>query len=862
MRDYCFLFTDVEGSSALWERDRAAMSAALRLHNEAVKEAITTRGGRIFKATGDGFCAVFSLPQHAILAAISCQGALSAATWPERCHLRVRMGIHFGSAEEVGGDFTGPALNRTARITSLGHGGQVLVSRAVRDALGQSATEHFRLIPLGTYELRGVGSEAIFQVHNASLQESFPPLRATTETRPHPLLLLAEERPFVGREEELQEIARKLLDSEQGLVTITGIGGAGKTRLAKQVAANLLNDFDGNVFFVECDSLISEQELLAAIALELGIEGETTSLIEAIKEAAQGKRMLLVLDCFEKLLGAGSALDTVLRSSRSLRCLVTSRAVLGLPREFEYPLGPMGRSKHGNAPSDGELLFAEAASHIVGGFRLTRANRPIVREIVDLAEGIPLAIVLAAGRLRHLSLGEIAGQLRQSRFELLRRRPVGEDRHANLASVIEGSIELLPREQAELAARLSVFAGGFFVSDAVSVLGDSIELLEGISLLRDFSLLVTSIMDGKMRYRALDTVREYLERSALPDLVAPTKRAHAVHFASRAADVRSLFEEGSWTEGSALLWREIGNFRAAVRYCMDNREDDLLVRLGRGLCRSYLEAGLHDEFVELCRGAESSATRSQDHSTLIEIRGLQGASCRRMGDLANAERYWRERVRLCAEVADVEKQADSLLDLADMMFAHGDIARAKDYTKEFDAIEASLPNGAVRASGLLLKSRLHRSTGEQDKAERLFEDARGIAANLRPDPKTFYVWRNLAGIYLAAGGHKPAIEMCLQMLEGALAGSYTHYAGIALLTLADALAAAGLPKAEARCLAALARFPKTASPAVKNLLRERRTPTDAECLSSAVAQATEEFRGMPWVEIAEAVLRQVKALRP
>lgn len=861
-RDYCFLFTDVEGSSALWERDRAAMSAALRLHNSLVGAALTSHGGRIFKATGDGFCAVFEHPDHAVSAAIACQAELDCAAWPGRTRLRVRMGIHVGRAQEEGGDFTGPALSRAARVTNLGHGGQVLVSRAIRDALADSAAENFRLIPLGAYELRGLGPEEIFQISHPSLQDTFPPLRAAVETGPHPLLQLAEERPFVGREDERQEVARKLLEREQGLVTITGIGGAGKTRLAKQVAADLLNDFDGNVHFVECDPLISSQELLVAIARELGIEGEGATAIQSITDAIQGKRTLLVLDCFEKLLDAGPTLDAILKSSRSIRCLVTSRAVLGLPREFEYPLGPMGRSKQGGGPSDGELLFAEAASHILSAFRLTRANRRIVRDIVDLAEGIPLAIVLAAGRLRHLSLGEIASQLRKGRLDVLRRRPIGEDKHANLAGVIEGSLDLLPKEQADLATRLSVFAGGFFVSDAVSVLGDSIEVLEGISLLRDFSLLVTSVVDGKMRYRSLDSVREYLESSASPDEIAPTKRAHAVHFASRAADVRSLFDEGSWTEASALLWREVGNFRAAARHCIQNREDDLLVRLGRGLCRSYLEAGLREEFEELSRGAESAATRTLDHATLIEIRGLQGTACRRTGDIASAERHWQERVRLCALVRDFEKQADSLLDLADMMFAHGNIARARDYLKEFDAIEASLPDGAVRASGLLLKSRLHQSTGDPEEAARLFERARRIAADLRPDPKAFYVWRNMAGVYLSAGAHDSAIEMCLRMLEGALAGSYAHYAGLALISLADTLASAGRPEAEAKCLAALARFPKAASPMVKSQLRGRSTPTDAEWLSSAVAQAADEFRGMSWVEIAEAVLSKARALHP
>jgi class 3 adenylate cyclase len=376
-----FLFTDIEGSTKMWEGSPEAMRIALARHDEILREAIETRRGYVFKTVGDAFCAVFTTVQDAVDAALTAQRLLFSEAWSEEIgSLRVRMALHTGAAEERDGDYFGPPLNRVARLLSSGHGGQMLLSLAAQELVRDQLPEETALRDLGESRLKDLfRRERVFQLTAPDLPSEFPPLR-TLEGRPNNLPL--QPTPLVGREREVAEVIQRLLASETRLLTLTGPGGTGKTRLALQAAVELLEEFKEGTFFVSLAALTDPELVTSAIAAPLGVvEAADRPLEEGIKEYLREKKLLLVLDNFEQVLEGAQLVGQLLAACPALKVLATSRIPLGLYGEREYPIPPLSLPDPEQLPSLQRLtqyeavrLFVERAQDARSDFSVTNEN--------------------------------------------------------------------------------------------------------------------------------------------------------------------------------------------------------------------------------------------------------------------------------------------------------------------------------------------------------------------------------------------------------------------------------------------------------------------------------------------------------
>ena len=572
-----FLFTDIEGSARLWDEHPEEMRPALARHEALLHEAIGAHEGYVFHTAGDAFCVVFARATDALAAALDAQRALQAEPWAVG-PLGVRMALHTGEAEERGGDYFGPPLNRCSRILSAGHGGQVLLSRTsahlVREALPSGA----ELKPLGEHRLRDLAQpEGIFQLLHLGLPSEFPPLRSLAAfTHNLPIQLTS----FIGREQELAEVKRLLGTTH--LLTLTGTGGAGKTRLALQAGADLLDEYPDGVWLVELAALVEASLVPQAVASALGVREEPgRALVETLKDALRPKRSLLIIDNCEHLVGACAELaETLLRACPGVGVLATSREALGAEGEvlWRIPSLALPAREPGPTPPIEQLtqyaavqLFIERAATARPGFRVTNENAPAVAEICWRLDGIPLAIELAATRVKVLPPEQIERRL-DDRFRLLRGgRRTALPRQQTLRAAVEWSYDSLSPDQQALFDRLSVFAAGFSLEAAELVgAGGAIEqraVLDLLTELADKSLVVPDEVDGEARYRLLESLRAYgWERLQETGEAEATRQRHASYFRDLAEEMRLAMVAGARADCLRRLDREHDNFRAALTW--------------------------------------------------------------------------------------------------------------------------------------------------------------------------------------------------------------------------------------------------------------------------------------------------------
>ena len=496
-----FLFTDVEGSTRLWEQYPGEMQTALERHDAILRTAIADGEGQVVKTTGDGLMAVFGAPAAAVSAAMWAQRALFAEVWPATCPIRVRMGIHSGEAESRGGDYFGPAVNRAARIMAAGHGGQVLVSGATAALLDGSPPRTATLRDLGEHRLRDLGRpEHLFQVAAADLPAEFPPL-ATLDRRPNNLP--TESSAFVGRDLVLQQVRERLDDDAVRLVTLTGAGGTGKTRLALRAAADQIDRFADGVFFVDLITATDGDGVLGLITAAMGLaESTERSPLNELRRQLRSQQVLLVLDNFEQVMVAAPVLLELLADCSRLKLLVTSRQALRVRGENVVSVPPLSLpAEAAGATSAVELsqfeaiqLFVERARSVRSDFRLTDDNASAVAEICRRLDGLPLAIELATARMNLFSPEGLRDRL-GSRLKLgggARDLPA---RQQTLRATIEWSYQLLDPAEQRLLELLSIFAGcSVEAVEAVAggldeAAGVELDALEGLGSLLDKSLV-------------------------------------------------------------------------------------------------------------------------------------------------------------------------------------------------------------------------------------------------------------------------------------------------------------------------------------------------------------------------------------
>jgi predicted ATPase/class 3 adenylate cyclase len=573
-----FLLTDIEGSTLLLEQLGPAWGATLDAHHELLRSAIEGAGGQQVNTSGDAVFAVFARPPDAVAAAAAAQRALAAAEWPKGVRLRVRMGLHTGEAERAGRDYAGLDVHRAARISAAAHGGQVLLSSATHALTERALPDGVRLRDLGEHRLKDLSlPEHLHQLCIEGLPVEFPPPRTLDAGRD---ALPAQPTTFIGRERELAE-ARVLLEGTRTL-TLTGPGGTGKTRLALKVAAESSEAYRDGVVFVALAALEDPSLVASTVAAAMGVQEEAgRPILTSLTERLAGMEVLLVLDNYERLLAAAPLVGELVAAGPGVRVLVTSRAPLRVAGEREYEVRPLALPDASGAATPEELaeseavaLFVERARAIEPGFVLGPENAASVAAICAALDGLPLAIELAAARVRLLSPQAILERLGTS-LPLLtggpRDRP---ERQRTLRGAIQWSHDLLDPDGQTMFRRLAAFAGGWTFEAAEAVCSPAgaaaLDTLETLDALVQHSLARRDDGAPEPRFRMLQTIREFgLERLAESGEEPEIHERHAQFFLTLAEEAA-----GELTGPGKAVWldrlaRDHDNLRAALRWSVD-----------------------------------------------------------------------------------------------------------------------------------------------------------------------------------------------------------------------------------------------------------------------------------------------------
>ena len=591
-----FLFTDIEGSTRMWEQHPQQMQAALARHDEILQQAIETHQGYVFKTVGDAFCAAFAQAGDALSAAAAIQQALYLEGWGIT-PIKVRAALHSGMAEERQEDYFGPAVNRVARLLAVGHGGQVLLSQAARQQVQDHLSLEMRLVDLGEHRLKDlVQAEQIYQLEIPGLPSEFPRLHSLSVSAHNlPVQLTS----FIGREKEIADLKRLL--KEERLVTLTGPGGTGKTRLSLQAAAELLGGFSDGVWLVELAPLAHPELIPGAILSALKLRDEPSQPpLDLLLEVLQARKLLLILDNCEHLIEAcAQAAERLLRACPGVHILASSREALNITGERIFPLAALSLPDAKHLGQAGDLmayesvrLFSERAAAVRPGFGLNAPNTPAVVQICRRLDGIPLALELAAARMKALTVEQIAARL-DDRFRLL----TGGSRTAlprqqTLRALIDWSYELLSDFEQALLRRLAVFAGGFSLQAAEAVAGyaplQPDDILDLLSQLADKSLLTPEEQGGETRYRMLETIQQYGNEKlfAFQELVELRQR-HLDYFLELAetVEVKSRGAEAKiWLDRFEL---EIDNLRRCQTWVLENCKIETGLRLAGAMPRFW-----------------------------------------------------------------------------------------------------------------------------------------------------------------------------------------------------------------------------------------------------------------------------------
>ena len=557
-----FLFTDVEGSTRRWEADADAMRAALAAHDKVLRAVIEAHDGFLFSHTGDGVAAAFASPRSAVDAAIAAQRGLQ---------LPVRMGMATGEAELREGDYFGAVLNRAARVMAAGHGGQILVADSTAVLL--SGVD---LLDLGPRRLRDVSVPVgVFQVRAPELRTEFPPLRALDTS---PGNLRPATNSFIGRESDVAEV--QVAVNAHRLVTLTGVGGVGKTRLATEVAARLTGEFPDGVWFFELAAVTDPAAVPDAVAAVLGITQQPgKSVSESVAAALEGRVRLLVFDNCEHVLDAAADLiEAILAQSRTVKILATSREGLGVGDEQVWPVPSL--NVEAGADSAAVILFVERAQGVAPRFAMVDADEAVaVVEICSRLDGIPLAIELAASRMASMTAGDVRDRL-DHRFRLLVGSRRGIARHQTLRHAVAWSYDHLNDVEKALLERCSVFAGGFDLQSACAIAGfddvDDYAILDLLDALVRKSLLVVDGSAGRARYSMLETIRQFAgEQLVASGAASEARTAHARYFAGREEDVLALWDSPRQRAAYVWLSAELANLRSAFRWSADQGDLDV-----------------------------------------------------------------------------------------------------------------------------------------------------------------------------------------------------------------------------------------------------------------------------------------------
>lgn len=737
-----FLFTDIEGSTRLLDRLGHGYPEVLETHQRLLREVFAARHGLEVTTEGDSFFVVFRSAPEAAAAAIEAQRRIAEHDWPEDASVRVRMGLHTGEGTLGADNYVGVDVHRAARITAAGHGGQVVASGSTAALVDH--VEGVALRDLGEHRLKDLPRpEHLFQVLAEGLESDFPPLRSM-DARPNNLP--TQLTSFVGRQREIDEVEDLLSRTRQ--LTLTGPGGTGKTRLSIQVASRLLPRFDDGAFFVPLAPITDPTLVMPTVAEALGLpESSRRSPLEDVVEHLADRELLLVLDNLEQVLAAVPVIGQLLTMTRRVRILATSREVLGLHGEREYPVPPLELPDPDHLPPLEALsqyaavaLFVQRATAVKPGFEVTNENAPAVAEICARLDGLPLAIELAAARAKILSPQAMLARL-ENRLTLL--SGGGRDvpaRQQTLRGAIEWSYDLLEPPEAVLFARLAVFLGGFSLESAEVVCNPGAELapdtLDAVASLANKSLIRhLETGPGEPRFLMLQTIREYaLERlGESPDARVVTGR-HTEHFLSLVEDVAPQLFGPRQTELLDLLGREHDNFRASIDRAEAGGDRATAIRLSAALWRFWQMRGHLREGRERLEGLLARPDHGLDRDVLAGGLEALGGIRYWMGEMRAARESYLRCLEIRREIGEPAGIAEALYNAgftySIRLSGEHDLAAGVTLMEEALRLFTEIGNDGGRARVTWGLANLRYEEENYADAERLFAEALAIHERL------------------------------------------------------------------------------------------------------------------------------------
>jgi predicted ATPase/class 3 adenylate cyclase len=765
-----FLFTDVEGSTGLWERDRAAMRVAVERQLAVLRSIVSAHRGVLYKVVGDGTQAAFATAESGVRAALDAQRALLAESWTDAPGpLRVRMALHAGEAEPQDGDYLAAPLNRLARILDAAHGGQVLLSDTMAGLVKGALPEGVTIKALGEFRLRDIlDPEQIFQLKHPSLRAEFPALNTPGEL-PHNLP--THPTQFLGREQELEAIETLLLQPSVRLVTLTGPGGVGKTRLGLRAAAEALEAFTDGVFLIDLARTIDPELVPSVTATALGLrEQPGQTVTESLIAYLRDKQMLLVFDNFEHLLAAAALVAELLAAAPDVKVLATSRARLGLQAEHEYQVETLPVPALGKLPPLAELAHYDAVSLFVAraqalrpGFVLTEKNARAVSEIVCRLDGLPLAIELAAARVKLLTPEALLQRLERRLATLTGGARDLPARQRTLRDTIVWSHDLLAPAEQILFRRLSVFVGGWTLAGAEAV--GAAPAVETIDPMRELSGLIDqSLVDehpdagasDEPRFRMLETLREFaIEQLNASGEMVEIERAVEEFFIQRAeAAVEGLkgSEQPLWLN---RLEAENDNLRAAMGRALDRGDGAVALGLALRLWKFWETRGYQREGRAWLERSLALA-QSVDAGDRAAAEFALGQLSFDMGDYDGAEAHYQKCLKAYRQLGDAIAEAEALSALAQIAVNRLAYKAANELGEESLRISRQSGDRRGMASALQVLGMVAREQGQYERALELFEESRSLGQALGNTAWTARITSQIGFTHRLAGNAEQA----------------------------------------------------------------------------------------------------------
>jgi predicted ATPase/class 3 adenylate cyclase len=738
------LFADMEGSTRLLQQVGERYTHLLEEYRHLQRAAFRRWNGHEVDTQGDAFFVAFARATDAVSGAVAAQRDLASHVWPEGVVVRVRMGIHTGEPMLYSEGYTGLDVHHAARIMSAGHGGQVLLSHTTRALVEYDLPTGVSLRDLGAHRLKDLQQKShLYQLVIADFPADFPPLK-TLDT--HPNNLPVQLTPFIGREQELPAVQQLLCREDVRLLTLTGPGGAGKTRLGLQVAAELSDCFDDGVFFVNLAPVSDPALVVPTIAQALDIrEGTGQPLLEHVKQELQHKHMLLLLDNFEQVVTAGVQLVDVLAACPQLKILLTSREVLHVHAEHEFPVPSLALPDPGHLPDLAALshyaavaLFLQRAQAVKPDFKITNTNARAIAEICVRLDGLPLAIELAAARMKLFPPQALLARLDQRLSVLTGTSRDVPARQQTLRNTISWSYYLLDAAEQRLFRRLSIFVGGCTLEAVEAVCADASDggeagqVLDRVVSLIDKSLLHQTEQEGQEpRLVMLETIREYgLEQMLVNGEIETARQGHAEYYLRLSEQAEPELvgpRQAMWLE---WLEREHENLRAVMQWSLEQAEGDrsdarcrdIALRLGGALrqfwyMRSYFSEGR--DFLERALALRDGVAAPALAKALFAAARLNES----LGYRDRAEALCEESLALYRELGDTAGIASSLHLLAVIAWGRGNLALSRTQEEQSLALFKELGDRRAVAYVLINLGSLAIDRGEYTRARSLLEDS-------------------------------------------------------------------------------------------------------------------------------------------